>query len=241
MKEIDLEKYGIDPKNLPRHIAIIMDGNGRWAKKRGLPRVEGHRKGVESVRDIVESCGVIGIKQLTLYTFSEENWYRPKPEVIALMKLLNELLDKELPEFMENNVKVSFIGRIYKLPRSLQRKIRKVEEATGKNTGLHLILAISYGGRDEIIDAVNKIIEAGLRKVNERIFRKYLYLPEMEDPDLLIRTGGEMRVSNFLLYQIAYTELWVTDVLWPDFRTEHLLQAIRDYQKRERRFGRVLE
>ncbi len=237
MKNINLEKYEIDKNRLPRHIAIIMDGNGRWAEERGLPRIEGHRAGVETVRDIVESCGIIGIKYLTLYTFSEENWRRPLSEVRALLNLFSELLDKELPELHKNNVKVNFIGRLHKLPGYLRRKIRKMEEVTENNTGLNLVLAVSYGGRSELVDAINKMLKEGLKRINSKLIFKYLYYPELPEPDLMIRTAGELRISNFLLYQIAYTELWFTKVLWPDFRTEHLLLAIKDYQQRVRKFG----
>jgi undecaprenyl diphosphate synthase len=237
MREIDLQKYHIDKTKLPYHIAIIMDGNSRWAKNKNLPTIEGHREGIESVRDIVESCGIIGIKYLTLYTFSEENWKRSPMEVREIMNLLYEHLESELDELNKNQVKVQFIGRLHKLPRKIQTRIEKMIFVTQNNKGLCLTLAISYGGRAEIVDAVKKIIALGVKKITAKSFKKYLYLPDLPDPDLLIRTSGEQRISNFLLYQIAYTELYITPTLWPDFRTTHLLQAIHNYQQRERRFG----
>ncbi|MCK4351949.1 isoprenyl transferase [candidate division WOR-3 bacterium] len=238
MKGISLTKYNIDKARLPAHIAIIMDGNGRWAKKRHLPKIEGHKKGIESVRDIVESCGEIGIHYLTLYTFSEENWKRSVLEIRNLMHLLQEHLDKELDELNKDNVRVWFIGRLYKFPLSIRQRIQKMLTTTQNNTGLTLILALSYGGKAEIVDAVQKIINNEIKKINENSFKKYLYAPKLPDPDLLIRTSGEQRISNFLLYQTAYTEIWVTDVLWPDFETPHLLQAIQNYQHRKRKFGK---
>ncbi len=239
MKEIDLAEYKIDKRKLPQHIAIIMDGNGRWAKNRNLQRIAGHREGIESVRNIVESCGEIGISYLTLYTFSEENWNRPLNEIRKIMALLANHLESELPELNKDNVKVQFIGRLHKLSGGIRRKIQKMTETTKNNTGLCLTLAISYGGRSEIIDAVRKIIQSGVKRVTEKSFKKYLYTSGIPDPDLLIRTSGEQRISNFLLYQIAYTEIFVTPVLWPDFKTPELLQAIREYQQRTRRFGRT--
>lgn len=242
MKQVDLEKYGIDRNRLPRHIAIIMDGNGRWARQHGMPRSIGHREGAKSVRDIVETAGVIGIKYLTLYTFSEENWNRPKKEITSLMNLLQHLLRKEAEELNKNNVRLSFIGRLYKFPENVRAEMERAKNLTASNTGLNLTLALSYGGRSEIIDGIRKILadpSMSSQELSEDRFRKYLYDPELPDPDLLIRTSGELRVSNFLLWQIAYTEIWVTPVLWPDFRTEHLLQGIAEYQKRKRRFGRV--
>ncbi len=237
MKNVDLKEYGINKEKLPTHIAIIMDGNGRWAEEKGLPRNKGHEQGVKSVRDIVETCGDIGIDYLTLYTFSEENWKRPRQEVFFLMRLLANLLDKELKELLRNNVKVKFIGRLHKLPKYVTNRIQKMTEKTKSNTGLTLTLAISYGGRSEIIDAVNQILKDGIKEISEDIFRQYLYDPSLPDPDLLIRTASEFRISNFLLYEIAYTELFITPLLWPEFRTDQLLAAIKDYQKRERKFG----
>ncbi|MDI6840810.1 MAG: isoprenyl transferase [bacterium] len=236
---IDLAKHGIDKNKLPNHIAIIMDGNGRWAKNRGLPRIEGHREGIESVRDIVESCGDIGISNLTLYTFSEENWNRPMSEITELMKLLTHTLESELYELNKNKVRVQFIGRLHKLPYSVRTRMQKMIETTKNNTGLNLTLALSYGGRSEIIDAVRKIIRSNVKRIDERTFKKYLYAPELPDPDLLIRSSGEQRISNFLLYQIAYTEIYITPVLWPDFRTAELIQAIQEYQRRKRKFGKI--
>lgn len=244
---MDLAEYGIDRDRLPRHIAIIMDGNGRWARQRGLSRIFGHRAGVEAVRRVVRACAEIGVGYLTLYTFSIENWDRPEDEVSALMEMLRALLVTELPELDENGVRLSGIGRISDLPESVQEELKRAEALTSKNEGLRLILALSYGGRDEIVDAVKRIGEEVKRgalspsDIGKEVFRSYLYHPEVPDPDLLIRTSGELRVSNFLLWQIAYAEIWVTDTLWPDFDKRHLLEAIREYQLRERRFGRVDE
>jgi len=239
MKKIKLAEYKIDKRKLPQHIAIIMDGNGRWAKNKNLRRIEGHRKGIDAVRDIVKSCGEIGISYLTLYTFSEENWYRPVGEIREIMALLSNHLVAELPELNKNNVRVQFIGRLHKLQKEIKEKIQNMIETTRNNTGLCLTFAISYGGRSEIIDAVHKIIKSGVKRINEKSFKKYLYTAGIPDPDLLIRTSGEQRISNFLLYQIAYTEIFVTPVLWPDFKTSELLKAIYEYQHRTRRFGRV--
>lgn len=237
MRGIELSKYGIEKRKLPRHIAIIMDGNGRWAKERKLPRIEGHKEGIESVRDIVESCGEIGISYLTLYTFSKENWKRPITEIREIMNLLYEHLESELQELNKNQVRVQFIGRFHKLRKKIRDRMQNMVEATKNNTGLCLTFAISYSGRAEIIDGVREIIKSGVKRIDEQSFRKYLYASNHPDPDLLIRTSGEQRVSNFLLYQIAYTEMYITPVLWPDFRTHELLQAIYEYQQRERRFG----
>lgn len=228
---------------LPRHIAIIMDGNTRWARRRGLRPIEGHRAGVETVRDIVEAAGQLGIEVLTLYTFSTENWKRPRREVLGLMNLLRETVVKETPELNRNNVRLRAIGRIDAIPGPSRRALLEAIKETSSNAGLILNLALNYGGRAEIIDAVRGIaseIEAGslrARDVDEALLSRHLYTATLPDPDLLIRTSGELRVSNFLLWQIAYSELWVTDVLWPDFRREHLYDAIRGYQSRERRFG----
>lgn len=224
--------------NIPRHIAIIMDGNGRWARKIGLPRVLGHREGVNSVKEVVRTCGEIGVKYLTLFVFSEENWQRPKKEVEELMRLLEEVIRKERQEFHKGDVKVKVIGRIEKLPEGLRGELLSLVKETENNKGLVLVLAISYGGRQEIIDAIKKI-KGG--DIDEEKFRLFLYDPEIPDPDLLIRTGGERRISNFLLYSLAYTELYFTDCLWPDFRKNELLLAIEDYARRRRRFGKVEE
>jgi undecaprenyl diphosphate synthase len=232
-----------DSDNLPRHVAVIMDGNGRWAKKRNLPRLEGHREGRESVRTIVRTCAKIGISYLTLYTFSLENWRRSEDEVAGLMFFLEEVLETEFLELNENGVRLRAIGRLDMLPEStraaLDEKIQKLET----NDRLVLTLAISYGGRAEIVDATRRIagaVSAGslaAGDISEETFARYLYDPDLPDPDLLIRTSGEMRISNFLLWQSAYSEIYVTDVLWPDFREQHLFESVYAYQKRERRFG----
>ena len=237
----------IKNSKIPNHIAIIMDGNGRWAKSKSLPRFAGHRQGVKAVREIVEICAEIGVKILTLYTFSEENWNRPLTEVSALMQLLVNSLKKEIFELDENNVCFTAIGDIKKIPNNVQHEIEEAVNKTKSNSGLNLNLAISYGSRQEIINAVNllsKDILSGRLKVdklNEKIFSKYLYTKNLPDPDLLIRTGGEMRVSNFLLWQIAYTELHITEKFWPSFGRSDLYKAIEDYQNRERRFGKISE
>ncbi len=231
--------------NLPRHIAIIMDGNGRWANQQGEARIEGHRAAREAVRDVVGAAGELGIEVLTLYAFSEENWQRPGREVAALMGLLRECLVEEVPELDENNVRLMAIGETRKLPRVCRIALRRAIERLSKNTGLMLNLALSYGGRAEIVEAARRIaqeVEAGQLKsgaVTEALFDRYLYTADLPDPDLMIRTSGEMRVSNFLLWQCAYTELCVTPVLWPDFRRNHLYEALHSYQRRERRFGRT--
>jgi undecaprenyl diphosphate synthase len=231
--------------NLPRHIAIIMDGNGRWAKQRSLPRFAGHREGINSVREITRVCGEIGIKHLTLYTFSKENWARPKTEVSALMKLLLTSIRKEIKNLDKNNVKLTTIGAFQDLPKSARKRIEEGIELTKNNTGLNLNLALSYGSRQEIMQAIQhiaKMVDSGKLKVadiNQEQFEKLLYTNKMPDPDLLIRTGGEYRVSNFLLWQIAYTEIYVTNTYWPAFREKELLEAIVEFQSRERRFGVV--
>ncbi len=232
---------------LPRHIAMIMDGNGRWAKQRGLPRIAGHREGVRSVRDIVEVCGQLGIEVLTLYTFSTENWRRPQKEVSALMKLLLKTLRKEIDDLVKNNVRLLTIGNLEQLPKVAHQGMLEGMAATRENTGLKLNLALNYGGREEIISAVQKIaldIQQGKlqpRDIDKKIMAQTLYTQGLPDPDLLVRTSGEYRISNFLLWQLAYTEIYITDVLWPDFRRQNLYDAIRDYQGRERRFGKVSE
>ena len=232
-------------KNLPRHVAIIMDGNGRWAKQRGLSRIEGHRAGAESVREIVRVSGEVGIEYLTLYAFSIENWNRPKAEVTALMHLLEFYLKQEVPELDKNNVRLAAIGRLHELPSSAQRQLEKSIEALKKNTGLTLVLSLSYGGRAEIVDAVRAIareVKAGrldVADVDEKVIGQHLYTRAMPDPDLLIRTSGEMRLSNFLLWQMSYSEIYVTETLWPDFRRAELMKALEDFGKRHRRYGRV--
>jgi len=239
LEELDLSK-------LPDHVAIIMDGNGRWAKKRGLPRIMGHKAGVETIKRIVRLSSDLGIKYLTLYAFSTENWKRPKDEVSFLMRLLIEYLNKELKELHDENVKVNAIGRISELPQAAYECLLNAMAYTSGNTGLVLNLALNYGGRMEIVDAVNNIIkdinDGKLQRnssIDQNIFISYLYTASMPDPDLLIRTSGEMRISNFLLYQIAYTEMYFTDVYWPDFSDEEYLKALIDYQKRQRRYGAI--
>jgi undecaprenyl diphosphate synthase len=232
-------------ENLPTHVAIIMDGNGRWAKQRHLPRVEGHRVGVESVRAIVRVCGEVGIKYLTLYAFSVENWNRPKDEVDMLMKYLARYLKSEIGELNKNNVRLEVIGQIYRLPEFVQEQLKKTHAALAKNTGLTLILALSYGGRTEIVEAVRAIGEKAKAgqlepaEITEQTISQHLYTRHYPDPDLLVRTSGEMRVSNFLLWQISYAELVVTSTLWPDFRKPQLFEALEEYAGRHRRFGGV--
>lgn len=230
---------------LPKHIAIIMDGNGRWAKARNLPRSFGHKAGVEAIRDIVKECNNIGIKYLTLYAFSTENWVRPADEVNTLMKLLVEYLKNEVKELHQNNVVVNFIGDISRLPMECQAELIKAHERTKNNTGVIMNLALNYGGRNELIHVVKSIVkEARLNKItendiDEKIIGKYLYTANMPDPDIIVRSSGEMRLSNFLLWQSAYSELWFSDIYWPDFKKEDLHKVIYDYQNRDRRFGGV--
>jgi undecaprenyl diphosphate synthase len=234
-----------DLKNIPRHVAVIMDGNGRWAKERGLPRIEGHRQGVESVRDVVRTAGQIGIEYLTLYAFSAENWSRPRHEVAALMRLLEKYLRDEIGELNENNVRLGAIGCLKDLPDRVQKQLQKTKQATAQNDGLNLILALSYGSRREITDAAREIARlvkegsVNVPDISETLISNHLYTRDFPDPDLLIRTSGEMRISNFLLWQISYAELVVAPALWPDFRKEQFLQAIREYGKRDRRFGGI--
>jgi undecaprenyl diphosphate synthase len=231
--------------NIPRHVAIIMDGNGRWAKKRGLPRVAGHTQAIKSVRDVVEACGQLNIDVLTLYTFSLENWQRPKSEVSALMGLLVKTIKNEVRDLLKNNVRLIAIGHLQDLPKKTRESMEYGIEITRDCTGLTLNLALSYGGRLEIVDAVKNITkkvqqgELDPNLIDEELFSKHLYTHMLPDPDLLIRTSGELRISNFFLWQLAYTEIYITDVLWPDFRREHLYEAIYSFQKRERRFGKV--
>jgi undecaprenyl diphosphate synthase len=224
---------------LPRHVAIIMDGNGRWARKRNLPKIMGHRSGAKAVDTIIEACSRLGIKALTLYAFSTENWKRPKEEIDALMGLLKDMLRQNLDKIMKNNMRFNVIGRIDELLPSLRDMIKTAEEESSANTGMTLTLAINYGGRQEILDAARKIYASGkdISSLREEDFGKYLYTGDLPDPDLIIRTSGEMRLSNFLLWQAAYSELYVTDTLWPDFGKEELEKAIKEYEKRERRFG----
>lgn len=237
----------IDFKRLPRHIAVIMDGNGRWARGRNLPRVEGHRAGITSVREIVETGARLELGVMTLYAFSVENWKRPRFEVATLMMLLKEYLRKELATLMDNNIRFSAIGRVEGLDPSVQRELKYAEDQTARNSGLLFQIALNYGGRAEIVDTVNRIMavlrerEMSDAQIDEQFFADHLYTANIDDPDLLIRTSGELRVSNFLLWQIAYAEIHVTKVLWPDFRRRHLFEAIVDFQSRDRRYGAVDE
>ncbi|MCC7175731.1 MAG: isoprenyl transferase [Bryobacterales bacterium] len=234
----------IDPRRLPAHIAVIMDGNGRWAKRRNLPRVAGHKAGAEAVRATVEACARLGIRFLTLYAFSAENWKRPQDEVSTLWRLLHVYLRKELSNLHKHNVRLTAIGRLDALPAAAREELEAAIQATQANDGLQVNLALNYGGRNELVDAFNEILKEqcgraapGSLRVDEAGISAHLYTRHLPDPDLLIRTSGEMRVSNFLLWQIAYSELYVTEVLWPDFRRHDLLLAIADFQKRDRRFG----
>jgi undecaprenyl diphosphate synthase len=231
----------VDFSRLPRHIAIIMDGNGRWAASRHLPRVEGHRNGIESVRTTVETSARLGIPVLTLYAFSVENWKRPDTEVSALMGLLKHYLRLELNTLLRNNIRFQMIGQRERLAADIRDELEAAERRTANNTGMLFNIALSYGGRAEIVDAARRAIREGLDadQLDESTFGSFLYTAGQPDPDLMIRTSGEMRVSNFLLWQIAYAEIWVTDALWPDFRTRHLLEALIDYQKRDRRYGAI--
>ena len=237
----------MDKDHMPGHIAIIMDGNGRWARMRGLPRIAGHREGIKSVREIVTFCREVGIEVLTIYAFSAENWKRPELEVKALMMFLEEYLQRELKTLMDNNIRFMTIGQTDKLPGSVKKWIEKVEKKTEHNTSMILNIALSYGGRTEIVDAIlrimNDITNGAIKpeNIDSKLFSNYLYTKGLPDPDLMIRTSGETRISNFLLWQIAYSELYFTKTLWPDFRRRDLLLAILDYQHRERRFGMIEE
>lgn len=238
MKEIDLTR-------LPQHIAIIMDGNGRWAERHALGRILGHKKGAESVRMAVRTCCRIGIRCLTLYAFSMENWLRPEAEVSALLNLLKEYLENEVQEMMDRDIRLVAIGNLDSLGEPILVKLKEVVARTSRNQGMILTLALSYGGRDEIVAAARRMVVDGLagkitpEKVTKELYADYLYTAGLPDPDLLIRTGGEYRISNFLLWQMAYTEFYFTEILWPDFRERHLLKAVADYQQRERRFGKT--
>jgi undecaprenyl diphosphate synthase len=229
--------------SLPRHVAVIMDGNGRWARQRNLPRVEGHRMGAESVRAVIRTAGELGIKYLTLYAFSVENWNRPKDEVDALMKYLAHYMKTEFAELNRSNVRLEVIGQIHRLPEFVQKQLKKTQEALSRNNGLTLIMALSYGGRTEIVDAVRNIAgkvkngELDPAEITEQVVADHLYTRKWPDPDVLIRTSGEMRVSNFLLWQISYAELIVTPTLWPDFRKPQFYAALEEYNCRHRRFG----
>lgn len=237
----------LDSARLPAHIAIIMDGNGRWARRRNLPRLVGHRAGIETVRTVVETCAQLGLEALTLYAFSVENWKRPRHEIEGLWRLLRYYLRRELPNLMRNNIRLAAIGRVDLLPRPVQQEVEYAAERTAQNRGTRLNLALNYGGRTEVVDAVNAMIararsEGTLESLvaTEETISANLYTAGLKDPDLLIRTSGEMRVSNFLLWQIAYAELYVTETLWPDFSRTQLLQAILEYQSRDRRFGALV-
>lgn len=232
----------LDFSRLPQHVAVIMDGNGRWAMKRNLPRVKGHRAGAKAVQEVVESCARLGVKILTLYAFSKENWKRPKREVATLWKLLEDYLKKEDKVLVKNRFRLKVIGQRGEIPQSTRRELERVEELTKDNDKLIIVLALNYGGRAEIVEGVKKILREknlDINSLDEEKFSQFLYTAHLPDPDLLIRTSGEMRVSNFLLWQIAYSEIWITEELWPDFRRKHFLQALVDYQRRERRFGDI--
>jgi undecaprenyl diphosphate synthase len=236
----------LDLSRLPRHVAVIMDGNGRWAQKRHLPRIAGHRSGTQSARTTIETCARLKIQALTLYAFSVENWRRPKAEIDFLMQLLREYLRKEMPLLQKNNIRMRFLGRIDELPAGVQNDVRDAMEKTAGNAGMVLCVALNYGGRAEIVDAMNAILaerngHGTSHRVTEEQLSQHLYTEGLPDPDLLIRTSGEMRVSNFLLWQIAYAEIFVTETLWPDFNRARLLEALLEFQKRERRYGGIRE
>ena len=241
------KKLRIDPDNIPNHIAVIMDGNGRWAKGKGMNRIFGHRNALTAVRETIEAAAEIGTKAITLYAFSTENWKRPKIEVSALMSLLINSLNKELPTFQQNNVKVNAIGNIESLPDNAQKTLFDVIEKTKSNSKIVLTLALSYGSREEIVNTIKNISkkvvnnELNIEEIDEKIINNHLYTFNLPDVDLMIRTSGEQRISNFLLWQMAYAELYFTDILWPDFRREHFYDAIIEYQNRERRFGKTSE
>jgi undecaprenyl diphosphate synthase len=239
-----LEK--LDFARLPRHVAVIMDGNGRWAQKRHLPRIAGHRSGTQSARITIETCARLKIEALTLYAFSVENWRRPKTEIDFLMQLLREYLRKEMPLLQKNQIRIRFLGRTDELPAGVQNDVREAMEKTAGNKGMVLCIALNYGGRAEIVDAMNEILaerngHGASNKITEEQISRHLYTDGLPDPDLLIRTSGEMRVSNFLLWQIAYAEIFVTETLWPDFNRARLLEALLEFQKRERRYGGIHE
>ncbi len=232
-----------DKDKLPQHLAIIMDGNGRWAERRGLPRSAGHREGAKAVRRVITNCLDFNIPILTIFAFSTENWKRPKKEIIYLIKLFERVLSREKANLVKNNIKINFIGRLDNLPNSLTEKMKELHESTKRNNKLILNIAINYSGRTEIVDALKSILlkidnkKLSIEEINENIIRDNLYTHNLPDPDLLIRTAGEMRISNFMLWQIAYTELWVTPVFWPDFDENNLVEAIRNFQKRVRKYG----
>jgi len=242
-----MEHIDVSSEKLPRHIAIIMDGNGRWAKKRSLPRMHGHQVGMESLRAVISTCARVGIEYLTLYAFSTENWFRPEEEVRALIMLLKTFVQKELGNLHRANIRVHTIGEINRLPKDIYDLVQRGIEKTRNNTGMTVNFAWSYGSREELVRAVRAIAGKAVRgevdpdEIDGQCIERHLYTANIPDPDLLVRTSGEMRISNFLLWQIAYTELYVTDVLWPDFREEETLRAIAEYQTRKRRFGRTDE
>jgi len=242
-----MEQHNLNLTRLPKHIALIMDGNGRWAKQQGLMRVRGHEKGAKAVRQTVETCAKLGVENLTLYAFSTENWKRPKLEVETLMKLLVSSLRKELKTLQDNNISLRAVGALDLLPKSAQLELNEVIKATENNTHMNLTLALSYGSREELITVFKKVatqVQNGtlaLDDINDEVVQSHLYTHFLPDVDLLIRTSGEYRISNFLLWQIAYAELYFTEVLWPDFRSEHLIEALQNYQDRERRFGKTSE
>ena len=235
----------LDKDNIPKHVAIIMDGNGRWARKHGLPRSAGHQRGIKRIKEIVKSASELGIKILTLFAFSTENWQRPKREVDMLMRAFLNFLEKDISELNKNNIRFRVIGRDKPLSEELLNKIGQAESLTSSNSGLTVVLALNYGGRTEIVDAAARLFESiqkgayEISQVSEETFSRFLYAPDLPSPDLLIRTSGELRLSNFLLWQLAYTELYFTKIYWPDFTEDDLIKAIVEYQKRERRFGRV--
>lgn len=242
-----MDHNALHNQNIPQHVAVIMDGNGRWAKKQGLMRVRGHEKGAKAVRETVETCAELGIKNLTLYAFSTENWKRPKLEVDTLMKLLVSSLKKELPTLQKNNISLRAVGSLELLPKTAQKELQEVIIATQNNNHMNLTLALSYGSREELITVIKNVAtqvkngDIEVEHINQDTINGLLYTNYMPDVDLLIRTSGEQRISNFLLWQIAYAELYFTDVLWPDFRKEHLIEALKNYQDRERRFGKTSE
>jgi len=235
----------LDTLKVPEHVAIIMDGNGRWAKKRGLPRVAGHRAGADSVKQIVKSCDQLGIKYLTLYAFSSENWDRPEKEVTALMQLLEKFLKERLPDMLKDNVRLKAIGRLDMLPENVRRELDMAIAKTASNTAVTMTLALSYGGREEIVDAARKLAKSAAAgdidpdTITNQIFASQLYTSDTPDPDLLIRTSGELRLSNFLLWQLSYAEIVITDKLWPDFRHDQLVASLKEFSLRDRRFGKV--
>jgi len=229
----------MDSAKIPEHIAIIMDGNGRWAKQKGLPRAAGHKEGVASLKEVLKACAEVGVKYLTVYAFSTENWGRPKTEVDFLMALFSQTIDRQVRELMESRVRLRFLGRLDEFSAPLKKKMREAMEKTKGNDRISLNVMVNYGGRAEIADALQSLVDEGAKKIDEKAIGAHLYTRDVPDPDLLIRTASEMRVSNFLLWQIAYAEIYVTPVLWPDFRRDQLIGAVEEYQQRERKFGKL--